>query len=478
MLLLLGVLLCVVSTLPRRVHAAGTDDFVITVKTDNTGTSNSTSFSVPADGGGFNYSVDWNNDGTVDETGLTTTTTHDFGVAGTYTIRISGTFPRVDFNYGGDRLKLISVDQWGTGVWDSFDSAFFGCTNMHITATDAPVLTNVTTFTYAFRESGLTNEDLHAWNMSHVQYLLGIFQDTAYNGNVSTWDTSAVSDMSATFYNDTAFNQDISAWNTSNVATFSGMFYNAHAFNKNIGGWNTVNATDMSNMFFGASSFDQNLSSWKVSRVMDLTGMFSGATLSTTHYDALLNAWASQWVNSGLTFDAGNSMYSCASAARTTLAAAPNSWTITDGGQGAACPAATHHASSRQEGTVHYGCKDPSALNYEFFAANNPALCRYGAKENIATSTPVVPFARTLRLGDTNDAVRVLQSRLNALGFVVAREGPGSKGKETNYFGAGTFAAVKAFQRAHAALILSPLGLSVPTGVLGERTRSVLNQLP
>ncbi len=67
---------------------APSDDFVTTWKTDNAGISNSTSITIPTTGTGYNYDVDWNNDGTFDEFGITGSATHDFGVAGTYTIRI------------------------------------------------------------------------------------------------------------------------------------------------------------------------------------------------------------------------------------------------------------------------------------------------------------------------------------------------------------------------------------------------------
>jgi large repetitive protein len=74
-------------------YALASDHFVSTWKTDNAGTSNSTSITIPTTGGGYSYQVDWNNDGDfldgVDETTLNTgDVTHDFGVAGTYTIRI------------------------------------------------------------------------------------------------------------------------------------------------------------------------------------------------------------------------------------------------------------------------------------------------------------------------------------------------------------------------------------------------------
>lgn len=58
---------------------AGTSDYFITTwKTDNAGTSNSTSITIPTTGGGYNYDVDWDNDGTFDQLGITGDVTHDF----------------------------------------------------------------------------------------------------------------------------------------------------------------------------------------------------------------------------------------------------------------------------------------------------------------------------------------------------------------------------------------------------------------
>jgi hypothetical protein len=85
--------------------AAPTDDFVTTWKTDNPGTSNSTSITVPMIGGP--YDVDWDNDGFFDQFGITDAVTHDFGVAGTYTIRIFGSYESIRFDYRGDKEKIL-----------------------------------------------------------------------------------------------------------------------------------------------------------------------------------------------------------------------------------------------------------------------------------------------------------------------------------------------------------------------------------
>lgn len=46
-------------------------------------------------------------------------------------------FPGIYFNNVGDKLKLMEVQNWGTGRWYTFLGAFHGCNNMRITATDS-----------------------------------------------------------------------------------------------------------------------------------------------------------------------------------------------------------------------------------------------------------------------------------------------------------------------------------------------------
>ena len=91
--------------------------FITTWQTDNPGTSGSTTIVIPTEGGGYNYDIDFGNNGTIDVSGITGDFTHDFGIAGTYQIAIYGDFPRIYFNNEGDAPKIISIDQWGDIEW-------------------------------------------------------------------------------------------------------------------------------------------------------------------------------------------------------------------------------------------------------------------------------------------------------------------------------------------------------------------------
>ncbi|PYF41923.1 BspA family leucine-rich repeat surface protein, partial [Metamycoplasma alkalescens] len=92
--------------------------------------------------------------------------------------------------------------------------------------------------------------------------------------NISSWDTSNVTDMSHMFENASKFNQDLSNWDTSNVTDMNHMFAGAISFNQDISNWNVSKVKNMESMFKNALKFNQDISDWNVSQVENMTTMF------------------------------------------------------------------------------------------------------------------------------------------------------------------------------------------------------------
>jgi surface protein len=363
------------------------DGFIMKVNTTLTasGTSNANSIRLPLIG--ENYFVDWG-DGNV-EYNLTQTaepvspsltTNHTYATGGTYSIKIGGGLSSIKYNNqtGRDRLKLIDIEQWGNINWNSFNSAFYGCSNFNnYTTTDVPNLSNVTDMSSMFRNTPF-NSNINNWNVSNVTAMANMFrQATSFNQNINDWDTSSVttmremfrqansfnqplndwdtssvSDMVGMFQINTAFNQDldnwntsnvnsmllmfggasafngdVTTWNTSNVTNMGAMFAETNAFNQDISGWNTSNVTLMANMFNLATAFNQDISSWNVNNVSNFTQILDGATL----FNQDLGTWTLREEGTNLIQGLNNSGLSTENYSRTLIGWA--NYANTNGGQ-------------------------------------------------------------------------------------------------------------------------------------------------
>ena len=257
--------------------AAPADDFVTTWKTDNPGTSNDTSIRVPMVGGP--YDVDWDNDGTFDEFGLIDTVTHDYGISGTYTIRIQGTYDSIRFGNGGDKNKILSLDQWGTNSWTSMSRTFQGASILLIPATDTPDFSATTSMQEMFSYAEAANPDTSGWDTSSVTNMFRMFFEAdSANPDTSGWDTSAVTDMGNMFSVATSANPDTSGWNTSAVISMYAMFFQATLANPDTSGWDTSAVMHMQGMFDHATSANPDTSGWDTSALTNMRSMFDHAT--------------------------------------------------------------------------------------------------------------------------------------------------------------------------------------------------------
>jgi surface protein len=243
------------------------------------GTSGNNQITIPTRSGYvYNYTIDWG-DSTIQNITTHTPPTHTYSSPGIYVIQITGDFPSFYFNNGGDRQKLLDVLEWGNISWQALDNAFFGASNMNITATDAPDLSNVTNMANMFRGASSFNGAIGHWDVSNVTNMESMFREaTSFNQPIGDWDTSSVTTMANMFFSATSFNQPIGNWDVSKVTNMQVMFRQATSFNQTIGDWDVSNVTNMDNMFREATSFNQPIGDWVVSKVTNIYQMFTQAT--------------------------------------------------------------------------------------------------------------------------------------------------------------------------------------------------------
>ena len=292
-------------------------------------------FTIPCQNvGTFNATVDWGDGGPTSS--ITAYNdgdlAHSYTTAGQYTVTITGTFPNLYFNNGGDRLLVDEVVDLGDVGWKALNNAFYGCSNMTAfdggtadtsgvtdmqtmftgctsltsldpTGFDTSSVTNmyamfhtctsllsldvtsfntslVTNMRYMFHNcNSLTSLDVSGFNTSSVTSMTAMFYlcSGLTSLDVSGFNTSSVTNMQLMFQNCSGLTSlDVSGFNTASVTTMQSMFQNcSNLTSLDVSGFNTANVTTMQNVFFGCTNLTSlDVSGWDTSSVTNMQGMF------------------------------------------------------------------------------------------------------------------------------------------------------------------------------------------------------------
>jgi|GEM_PF-3134464 len=242
-------------------------------------------------GFGTNYNIYWEEVGNPSNQGAllgNNNTIINFPSNGVYKISVNGNFNYIKGNATSQGAKLLEVQQWGNIHWTTMNNAFSYCSNLQITATDVPDLSNVTDMTQMFAEASSFNQPVNNWNVSNITKMTSMFYSASnFNQPLDNWDVSNVTLMYAMFNDASSFNQPLNNWDVSNVTNMSWMFSGASSFNQPLDNWDVSSVRDMYIMFGYASSFNQPLNNWNVSNVTDMSSMFTEAS----SFNQPLNNW-------------------------------------------------------------------------------------------------------------------------------------------------------------------------------------------
>jgi surface protein len=165
--------------------------------------------------------------------------------------------------------------------------------NQNLSSWDTSNVTDMSGMFKANNSLSSANQNFNSWDTSKVTDMSYMFESTDYmNPQIDSWDVSSVTNMESMFqdcrligYNNS--NQAIGSWDVSSVTSMRVMFNRTDYFNIDIGSWDTSSVTDMTSMFYNALVFNQNIGGWNTSNVTNTQAMFNGAR----QFNQDLNSW-------------------------------------------------------------------------------------------------------------------------------------------------------------------------------------------
>ncbi len=272
--------------------------FIFTVNTANSGVSTSTQFKLPLiSSGTYDFTINWGDGNSDTITSYNQSEiTHTYSTSGTYSPEIEGQLLGWAFNNTDDCLKITQISKWGN--WQSNgavnvlgqSACFRGCTNLDVTATDAPDLSQCVSLWAFF--SGCTslssNTNYNNWDVSTILEFRTCFINSNFNNDLDNWDVSNGTTFHQMFSGNSTYNSSTAGWDIN--GTIEAMFLNCSAFTGiGLNTWNVDGATGNLNDIFEGTNMNADISGWDPSGI---TGGWRHFVKDNTDFDQDISSWS------------------------------------------------------------------------------------------------------------------------------------------------------------------------------------------
>jgi surface protein len=174
---------------------------------------------------------------------------------GTWDVSRLTNFSRVfDPDRSATSVRASTFNQDLSG-WDvssavTMERMFAGAENFRGFGIDRWNVGRVQDFSYMFAHAKALNADMSKWNTSSATTTQGMFLGAeTFNGNLAAWDVANVESMARMFSWALGFQGgDLTKWNVSKVHDMTELFLHSHVFIGDISTWDTSAVTTMNSM--------------------------------------------------------------------------------------------------------------------------------------------------------------------------------------------------------------------------------------
>ena len=239
----------------------------------------------------YNFTVDWGDTSSSEITAWDDAAkTHVYASAGNYTVKISGACQTWYFNFGGDRLKITAVEQWGSVLWSTGENAFYGCENLTTLADDCAdsnidALTDARNmFSYCNFGSVPGSLTFHAVTQGYC-----LFNANSALTNLGNLTLDAVIYGSGMFQNCSSLSSLPNGMTFDAVTTADNMFYSCSSLSSLPSGMTLNAVTNGGSMFQNCSSLSSLPSGMTCAALVNANSMFRSTPLVGLPSGMLLN---------------------------------------------------------------------------------------------------------------------------------------------------------------------------------------------